>query len=144
MCALLQMNASGMLAHLAATLSARLVAIRIKTLVCLTVAGAAGLVTPPASGTRQVGPVDTDITGQLSCLQCRRKNTAVFYINVEGYTFSRSNCQSSCWDSHRCNPERSSASWCTLTRVHRGSASTRQCSWSHNNLQKNKAGGYFQ
>lgn len=82
MCALLQMNESGMLAHLAATLSAGLVAIRIKTLVCLTVAGAAGLVTPPASGTRQVGPVDTDITGQLSCLQCRRKNTAVFFIIV--------------------------------------------------------------
>lgn len=45
--------------HLAATLSARLVAVKIEALVCLTVAGAAGLVTPLASGTREVCPVDT-------------------------------------------------------------------------------------
>lgn len=43
--------------HLAPTLSTRLVAVRVEALVCLTVTGAAGLVAPPASGTRQVGPV---------------------------------------------------------------------------------------
>lgn len=45
--------------HLTATLSARLVAVKVEALVCLTVTGAAGLVTPLASGTRKVCPVDT-------------------------------------------------------------------------------------
>ncbi len=48
-------------AHLAPTLSTRLVAVGVEALVRLTVTGAAGLVTPPASGTRQVGPVDINI-----------------------------------------------------------------------------------
>lgn len=43
--------------HLTATLSARLVAVKIEALVCLTVTGAAGLVTPLASGTWKVCPV---------------------------------------------------------------------------------------
>lgn len=38
--------------HLTPTLSARLVAVKIEALVRLTVTGAAGLVTPLASGTR--------------------------------------------------------------------------------------------
>lgn len=42
--------------HLAPTFSTRLVAVKVEALVCLTVTGAAGLVTPPASGTRQVSP----------------------------------------------------------------------------------------
>lgn len=45
--------------HLTPTLSARLVAVKIEALVRLTVTGAAGLVTPLASGTRKVCPVDT-------------------------------------------------------------------------------------
>lgn len=46
-------------AHLAAAFSARLVAVRVEALVCLTATGAAGLVTPPASGTRQIGSAHT-------------------------------------------------------------------------------------
>ena len=42
--------------HLTATLSARLVAVRVGALICLTATGAAGLVTPPTSGTRQISP----------------------------------------------------------------------------------------
>lgn len=45
--------------HLTPTLSARLVAVKIEALVRLAVTGAAGLVTPLTSGTRKVGPVDT-------------------------------------------------------------------------------------
>lgn len=43
-------------AHLAATFAAGLVAVEVEALLCLTVTGSARLVTPPASGTRQVGP----------------------------------------------------------------------------------------
>lgn len=57
-----------------------------------------------------------------------------FNRNIENCTFSRSNGQSSCWDSHRCNRVMSSASWCTSTRAHRGSMHMRQCSWCQSSL----------
>lgn len=45
--------------HLTPTLSARLVAVKIEAPVCLTATGTAGLMTPLASGTGKVSPVDT-------------------------------------------------------------------------------------
>lgn len=74
---------------------------------------------------------------QIEGTRCRSninpQNTQI-NINRENCTFSRSNGRSSCWDSHRCNHERRSASWCTLTRVHTGLRSIHQCSWCHSNL----------
>lgn len=57
-----------------------------------------------------------------------------FNGTVENRTFSRSNGQSSYWDSRRCNRERSSACWRTSTRAHRGSVHMRQCSWCQSSL----------
>lgn len=48
----IRLQAAGRLSHLAPTLSARLVAVKVEALVGRTVTGATGLVTPPASGTR--------------------------------------------------------------------------------------------
>lgn len=135
------MTAAGRRSHLAPTFSTRLVAVKVEALVCLTVTGAAGLVTPPASGTRQVGPGNIQIRLHYtdSCLlehttQQPRSTHTQFDTNVENGTFSRSSGQSSFWDSHRCNHERSSASWCRLTRAHRGLMSMHPCSWCHSSL----------
>lgn len=59
-----------------------------------------------------------------------------FDLSLRNSTFSRSSDQSSFWDIHRCNHERSSASLCTLTRAHRGLMSTHRCSCCHSSLRK--------
>ena len=56
-----RLQAAGRFSHLAPTLSARLVAVKVEALVSLTVTGAAGLVSPAASGTWEVGPVGAQV-----------------------------------------------------------------------------------
>lgn len=73
--------------HLTTTLSARLVAVRVKPSVCLTVTGATRLVTPPASGTWQVRPAETHPVsspdGQKTLKeQCTEINARVLFLAV--------------------------------------------------------------